>query len=200
MLLLALSFSRSLYENIFVELLLPFFSLVLCGKPMNDVVYFRYYFDKLNLPQTTVLQIEQDKRGFLWLATGHGVYRFDGNEAVPLYEIVPGYDEILKQYISWIMVDETDGLLWMSNGYVFEFETGVLRENRISTEFMQNPPLIDTQGNLWFSFFDRYMKYAPSRDVGTALEVPVGVWSRVYPVGSLCLGHFQDGQVATYAD
>ena len=73
------------------------------------------------------------------------------------------------------MVDETDGLLWMSNGYVFEFETGVLRENRISTEFMQNPPLIDTQGNLWFSFFDRYMKYAPSRDVGTALEVPVGV-------------------------
>lgn len=54
MLLLALSFSRSLYENIFVELLLPFFSLVLCGKPMNDVVYFRYYFDKLNLPQTTV--------------------------------------------------------------------------------------------------------------------------------------------------
>ena len=145
MLLLALSFSRSLYENIFVELLLPFFSLVLCGKPMNDVVYFRYYFDKLNLPQTTVLQIEQDKRGFLWLATGHGVYRFDGNEAVPLYEIVPGYDEILKQYISWIMVDETDGLLWMSNGYVFEFETGVLRENRISTEFMQNPPLIDTQ-------------------------------------------------------
>ena len=156
MLLLALSFSRSLYENIFVELLLPFFSLVLCGKPMNDVVYFRYYFDKLNLPQTTVLQIEQDKRGFLWLATGHGVYRFDGNEAVPLYEIVPGYDEILKQYISWIMVDETDGLLWMSNGYVFEFET-------------------DTQGNLWFSFFDRYMKYAPSRDVGTALEVPVGV-------------------------
>lgn len=142
---------------------------------MNDVVYFRYYFDKLNLPQTTVLQIEQDKRGFLWLATGHGVYRFDGNEAVPLYEIVPGYDEILKQYISWIMVDETDGLLWMSNGYVFEFETGVLRENRISTEFMQNPPLIDTQGNLWFSFFDRYMKYAPSRDVGTALEVPVGV-------------------------
>lgn len=64
MLLLALSFSRSLYENIFVELLLPFFSLVLCGKPMNDVVYFRYYFDKLNLPQTTVLQIEQDKRGF----------------------------------------------------------------------------------------------------------------------------------------
>ena len=157
---------------------------------MNDVVYFRYYFDKLNLPQTTVLQIEQDKRGFLWLATGHGVYRFDGNEAVPLYEIVPGYDEILKQYISWIMVDETDGLLWMSNGYVFEFETGVLRENRISTEFMQNPPLIDTQGNLWFSFFDRYMKYAPSRDVGTALEVPVGVLESGLPSRIIMSGAF----------
>ena len=38
-------------------------SLSLWSKPVNDPVYFRYYSDKLNLPQTTVLQIEQDKRG-----------------------------------------------------------------------------------------------------------------------------------------
>lgn len=160
------------------SLLLCYFfliSLVGWSKSVDDMVYFRYYFDKLNLPQTTILQIEQDARGYLWLATGKGVYRFDGNEAVHLAEIVPEHAEALKQYTAWVMVDEAAGVLWMSTGYVFEFATGIVRENKICIDFMQNPPLLDGLGNLWLSLSNKYVKYTPDYTSNSVLEVPVGV-------------------------
>lgn len=150
-------------------------SLRMYCKPIDDGIYIRYYFDKMDLPQLVILQIEQDARGYLWLATEKGVYRFDGNEAVPLADIVPGNDEVLKQYIPWIMVDNAAGVLWMSTGYVYEFKTGCVRMNKITSEFMQNPPLIDTQGNLWISYFDKYVKYGSDRIANSTLEIPVGV-------------------------
>lgn len=162
-------------KTLFFIFICFFLSLSLSGKPINKPAYFRYYFDKLNLPQTTILQIEQDAKGYLWLATGHGVYRFDGNQAVSLAEIVPGNDEILKQYTTWIMVDDNAGLLWMSTGYVFEFKTGLLRKNEISSEKMQNAPLVDVQGNLWLSFLDRYVKYNKGYSDCSVLEASVGL-------------------------
>lgn len=160
---------------LFASYLWLLISFSLCGKSINTPTYFRYYFNKLNLPQTTILQIDQDKRGYLWLATGKGVYRFDGNEVISLAEIIPEYADILKQYTSWIMIDDAAGVLWMSTGYVFEFKTGVVRKNRISSDFMQNPPVIDSQGNLWLSLFNNYIKYAPDRKSCSVLNVSVGV-------------------------
>lgn len=162
-------------KTLFLIFICFFSSLSLSGKTINKPAYFRYYFDKLNLPQTTILQIEQDAKGYLWLATGHGVYRFDGNQAVSLAEIVPGNDEILKQFTSWIMVDNNAGLLWMSTGYVFEFKSGLLRKNEISSEKMQNAPLVDVQGNLWLSFHDRYVKYNKGYNDCSVLETSVGI-------------------------
>lgn len=162
-------------RTLFLIFISVFSSLCLLGKPINKSAYFRYYFDKFNLPQTTILQIEQDAQGYLWLATGHGVYRFDGNQAVSLAEIVSGNDEILKQYTSWIMVDDNAGLLWMSTGYVYEFRTGLLRKNNVSSEMMQNAPLIDVQGNLWLSCKDRYVKYTKDYSNCSVFEAQVGI-------------------------
>ena len=36
----------------------------------NSAAFFRCYYDELNLPQTTILSIDQDSKGYIWLATG----------------------------------------------------------------------------------------------------------------------------------
>ena len=87
------------------------------GMNSNSAVYFRCYYDALNLPQTSILQILQDEKGYLWLATGRGVFRFDGKEVVALSEILSDQSDRVGGYIPWIMIDEFDNL-WLGNGYI----------------------------------------------------------------------------------
>ena len=54
----------------------------------NSAAFFRCYYDELNLPQTTILSIYQDSKGYIWLATGKGVYRFDGYRPYPCLKYV----------------------------------------------------------------------------------------------------------------
>lgn len=149
------------------------FPFSIWGKNEDAAVYFRCYFEELNLPQTSILQIVQDKKGYLWLATGRGVYRFDGNEVVALSEILPDYRKELSGYISWIMVDDNNNL-WLSNGYVYELATGNLHRNSISDKAMMNAPLLDNRGNLWFNHYDGYVKYDKHNKQSTCVKVSVG--------------------------
>lgn len=144
----------------------------LWGKSDNNAVYFRCYYEKLNLPQTSILQIIQDGKGFLWLATGRGVYRFDGNEVVPLSQILPNYRKELSGYIPWIMIDDHENL-WLSNGYIYELNTGNMHQNTIAGEPMLNAPLMDRQGNFWFNHHDRYVKYDRKNKRSVSVEAPV---------------------------
>lgn len=149
-----------------------FFPFFMWGKNEDAAVYFRCYFEELNLPQTSILQIVQDKKGYLWLATGRGVYRFDGNEVVALSEILPDYRKDLNGYISWIMVD--DDKLWLSNGFVYELTTGNLHRNSISDKAMINAPLLDNRGNLWFNHYDGYVKYDKHSKQSKCVNVSAG--------------------------
>ena len=96
------------YLLVCILLLVPYLSW---GRD-NDIAFFRYYYDELDLPQTTILKIDQDSKGYIWLATSRGVYRFDGNEAVVLSEICPEAHSLFDIYTSWIMIDKNDKL-WM---------------------------------------------------------------------------------------
>ena len=154
--------------------LLFFLLFPLWGKSDNNAVYFRCYYEKLNLPQTSILQIIQDGKGFLWLATGRGVYRFDGNEVVPLSQILPNYRKELSGYIPWIMIDDHENL-WLSNGYIYELNTGNMYQNTIAGEPMLNAPLMDRQGNFWFNHHDRYVKYDRKNKRSVSVEAPVSL-------------------------
>lgn len=137
---------------------------ILCALPCltfgknDDVAFFRCYYDKLNLPQTTILKIDQDSQGYIWLATGRGVYRFDGNEAVALSEICPDFRSVLEIYTPWIVIDKNDRL-WMSNGYIYDLRKGVLSKNSIPIGPTINAPVFDGAGNLWFNCRDKFVRY-----------------------------------------
>lgn len=144
----------------------------LLGK--DSATFFRCYYDELNLPQTTILNIDQDSRGYIWLATGRGVYRFDGNEAIALSEIRPDFRDILEVYTPWIMVDDYDKL-WISNGYVYDLNTGDLYRNPISNEQTFNMPLIDSLGNIWFNYHGRFARYDVKTEKMSYLEASVSL-------------------------
>ncbi|WP_299231764.1 response regulator [uncultured Bacteroides sp.] len=145
---------------------------LLSGK--DSATFFRCYYDELNLPQTTILNIDQDSRGYIWLATGRGVYRFDGNEVIALSEILPDFRDILEIYTPWVMVYDKDKL-WISNGYIYDLKSGDLYRNPISYERTFNMPLIDSLGNLWFNYYDRFARYDVKTERMSLLEAPVSI-------------------------
>lgn len=150
-----------------------FLPCILWGKSDNNAVYFRCYFDKLNLPQTSILKIVQDDRGYLWLATGRGVYRFDGNEVVALADILPDNRDELRGYIPWVMIDGYKNL-WLSNGYIYELTTGNLVRNTIMEKSMFNAPIVDKLGNYWFNYPDKFVRYDRDEKQCSQVEASVG--------------------------
>ena len=56
-----------------------FASSMLCAQEMNTVRFQRYGVDD-GLSQTTIRDLYQDQKGFVWLATQDGLNRFDGYE------------------------------------------------------------------------------------------------------------------------
>lgn len=136
--------------------IIAIFPSIVNGK--DSATFFRCYYDELNLPQTTILNIDQDSKGYIWLATGRGVYRFDGNEAISLSEILPDFRDILEVYTPWIMIDDEDKL-WISNGYIYDLNTGNLYKNPVSHENSLNMPIIDSLGNLWFNYKGKFARY-----------------------------------------
>lgn len=122
----------------------------------DSLYYFRCYYEKMNLPQTSILQMTQDKNGYIWLATGRGVYRFDGNEVVRLSDILPPGQTVPQESVPWVSV-YTDGKLWMANGYIFDSRTGEICDNPLPVRQMVNAPMTDKQGGIWLSYPDRYV-------------------------------------------
>jgi hydroxymethylpyrimidine/phosphomethylpyrimidine kinase len=71
-------------------LFLCFFLIGFSFRAQNFVPYY-YHFTKQNgLPTETVYDIYQDKKGFIWISTEQGLYKYDG-----------------KNYISYTLDEQT---------------------------------------------------------------------------------------------
>lgn len=106
------------------KLLFLCFFLVGFGFRAQNYVPYYYHFTKQNgLPTETVYDIYQDKKGFIWISTEQGLYRYDG-----------------KNYTSYTLDEQTSksgsgitedifGRIWYSNfdGYIYYVEKGELK-------------------------------------------------------------------------
>lgn len=153
--------------------LLSFLPSLTWGKDDHTAAYFRCYYEVLNLPQTSILQIVQDRKGFLWLATGRGVYRFDGHTAVKLADILPEYRDELSGHISWLMIDE-DNKLWLNNGLIYDLDKDNISRNSIPVESAYNAPLIDKRNNLWLNCDNGFVRYTNNNKDIARVEAAVG--------------------------
>ena len=134
--------------NITVKL---FFLSVIFLFSITQSIAQTYHFDnysvKEGLAQSSVYSIEQDAEGFVWLGTGSGVSRFDGNEIIN-YTTEDGLSDgaVRAMYI------DTLGVIWFghTSGGISRYYNG-----EIETLFSMSADITsfssDNEGNLWVS-------------------------------------------------
>ena len=77
----------------------------------NPSYVIRHLGMKQGLSNNDVVDIAQDKRGFLWFATEEGLNRFDGNRFVAYYKEAHG--GLTGNELNCLLDDPVDSLLWI---------------------------------------------------------------------------------------
>ncbi|WP_458252954.1 EAL domain-containing protein [Paraglaciecola sp.] len=91
-----------------------------------------FSFDNLTkadgLPQNTVIDIVEDKRGFMWFATANGLTRFDGYEFVSYQHNPNDIASLPHDFIRTLLIDPK-GVLWVGT------QNGLARYNPLNDNF-----------------------------------------------------------------
>ncbi|RLD75338.1 MAG: hypothetical protein DRJ10_15455, partial [Bacteroidetes bacterium] len=73
-------------------------------------LFFESYTTENGLPQNFISGIVQDKTGFIWLTTGHGLSRFDGSEFVNYKHETKDTNSLSANFLTDIAVDSDNKL------------------------------------------------------------------------------------------
>jgi signal transduction histidine kinase/ligand-binding sensor domain-containing protein/DNA-binding response OmpR family regulator len=119
--------------------------------------YFVHYSVEDGLPQYSVRDMLQDKKGFMWFATWDGLCRFDGSEFAT-YKIYPGNPYQMKSTRIDHIVEDKYGYIWLQtyDGEVHRFDprTETFEGFRSLPEYSQinffsSRILLTPSGKLW---------------------------------------------------
>lgn len=118
---------QTLISSICAFLFSLFFSLHVYGDELVNLGSpFLNYKQLAGIDVSKVSTILQDSRGFIWLATTEGLYRFDGQNMT----LFPGMEQFSSPYLEFIVEGE-DGRIWIAThnkGLAF-FDTKLSRLN-----------------------------------------------------------------------
>lgn len=135
------------------------------GKPLSQYI-LRNWGTEEGLPSPQVLDVLQDRNGFLWLATYNGLARFDGVSFEPFNEKThPG----IRHSSFCRLCEDADGTLWAANdgGGLYRLRQGEVRiftdadglaDNSVRTVFR------DRQGALWAGCSRGLCRKRPAED------------------------------------
>lgn len=159
---------------------------------------------------TTVNDLAQDSRGYIWMATPYGLYRHDG---VLVWSYFEDGDSsgISTNLIKRIDADKVSGQVWIGTYYsglcVFDCATETFRKFRHSDQDASslsgdkiNDVHVDDAGRVWISTDRGVDLYDPSRGCflhyngNSCKGLPSSGISRVRSIGDdLWIGHFHSG-------
>jgi len=119
---------------------------------------FKHYTEEHGLPSAYLQGIQEDKNGFLWIATSRGISRYDGAHFTNFMHI--GEDSIKHEmgFISSFVIDESGENIWISNDDgIFSSSVDTLNFQKIETLIPSinisvgkaNDLLLDDQNQLW---------------------------------------------------
>lgn len=148
---------------IIVLLLLSHSTICLTQIKLSDFNDYKHYTDEDGLASTYISDIEEDKFGFLWLATGNGISRYDGNHFTNFIFYYEGTLANKIGFVTSLVIDESGENLWIGckDGI---FHTSVDSVNlkkinkvnpsiKLSIE-RTNDLLLDKQKKLWSASTD----------------------------------------------
>jgi ligand-binding sensor domain-containing protein/AraC-like DNA-binding protein len=115
------------------------------------------------IPSNTILSIIQTPNGYLWIATGKGLARFDGITFTVIDFIEDNSIDPTKDTVPDTLFVDRQGTLWIGSSAgltYFRYKTGQFRTfthaHGITKDRIRRIS-DDMQGNLWISFFTSYV-------------------------------------------
>ncbi len=108
---------------------------------------FKTYNSEVGLPQNYVYSIEQGKNGYLWIATGEGLVRYDGFD----FKVYTEADSLAHDFVNTLHVDQ-QGHIWTGhkNGDLSYYKDGRFSKIVIAeTNQKINDINEDESGNVW---------------------------------------------------
>lgn len=91
--------------------LLAIFWLALLQWSTSQTFDFKTYDSSIGLPQNYIYSVKQDFNGFLWVATGEGISRYDGVS----FTVFTERDSVADNFTRIIYVDKESELVWLGH-------------------------------------------------------------------------------------
>jgi signal transduction histidine kinase/ligand-binding sensor domain-containing protein len=162
----------------------PLLCLVLLAWPavslyaQTQPVRFEHCSHRQGLSQGSGYAITQDKDGYMWMGTQHGLNRFDGYQVSVFYRGTAGYRG--SNYISSLLTDSA-GNVWIASTGGLSVLEQAHRQFLTAGEFLHQPTILDSihivrlwqdaKKNIWALSFSRGIyRIDPSADSNAILQ------------------------------
>lgn len=165
------------------------------------------------LSNNYVMNIAQDKKGFMWFATESGLSRFDGNNFRVYKKNTSKDNAISANALNMVYTDKVDDIIWIASQReglnMFDYQTETFKTYKHD---QTDPHSIATNditcitnaidGNLWvstyhkgFEYFDKETQKFTHYNQATIPELPSNsIWSIIQAKnGLLYIGHVNSG-------
>ncbi len=136
-----------------------FGSALFAQSPEREPLYFQTYTIEDGLSDNWVRDITQDQQGYIWIATGSGVSRFDGYE-FKIFRNDPADSTTLSGNDVWAIHTDRQNNIWIAT------EAGIDRLDRSSLSFKRYQVVTGAYITLPFTFIGTFTKFHES-DTGT---------------------------------
>lgn len=136
----------------YVIALLTLFSVQILAQDIS----FKHLTTDDGLSNNQVLDVIQDKNGFIWLATDDGLNRFDGY-SFKVYRHIQKDSTSLSDNSSWCLFEDREGFIWIGtkNGELNRYDpkTDTFTNWKIKSEFIKESSITaiyeDRAGAIW---------------------------------------------------
>lgn len=137
------------FSRLFISLAAIFALLGLVSEALGQILPFRSYSIDVGLSESVAHDLIQDQRGYIWVGTGYGLNRFDGQRFSQFYED----DGLTNNRVNTLIEDE-NGRIWLgTEAGVTIMENGSLSSPDYLSP-LENYSVIsvfeDQDGTLWF--------------------------------------------------
>lgn len=83
---------------------------------LSDFNDYTHYTVDDGLPSTFITEITEDKHGFLWIATGNGISRYDGKHFTNFTTYSENSIKYRIGFVTSLLIDEAGENLWLGSG------------------------------------------------------------------------------------